>query len=215
MPPLRWLGADPYHRPLMQAARAEIARERRRMVQVREALVAGLETPAASRGRDPAEFYLACACYLQFSLGRLYRQDGLIHQLLSQRIGANDADAHAQLRTLSEEQRQGRIVLEEFSGAARDLQQSDGAGLHGFLAAARAFTSSFNASASARRNPFFQYTEELFGDADWERIAGVTPQSIVEEGRLFEAVRRTAPAGIDPEQFTAAHGPGQAPRSVQ
>ena len=59
-----------------------------------------------------------------------------------------------------------------------------------------------------RKNPFFRHTDHLFDDADWTRVAGVTPASLAEEARLFAGVQRTAPAGIDPDSFTAEHLPG-------
>jgi hypothetical protein len=189
----------------MLAPRAEIARERRRMVQVRQALAAGLDRSAEGKAREPGAFYLVCADYLGFSMGRLYQQDGLIHELLSQRIPGSDRDARQQLTLLGEQQQQGRRLLEDFTVAARDLRDGGHAALPSFKAAARGFLASFNSAAQAGRNPFFRYTDALFDDADWERIAGVTPASIAEEARLFAAVRSAAPAGAEPEQFTAGH----------
>lgn len=192
----------------METARAEIARERRRMVQVRQAFAAGLDGRIAGHDRSPAGFYLACADYLGFSMGRLFTQDQFIHDLLAERIPAGDVEAHRQLAVLNEQQRQGREQLSALGRAADFLRQAGGGALPAFESAAREFTASFNSSMPAKRNPFFRYTDELFTDADWVRIAGTTPASVAEEERLFAAVRDLAPAGVDPERFTARHGPG-------
>jgi hypothetical protein len=205
---LRAFPTEPYYRPGMQTARAEIARERRRMVQVRQAFMAGLDSAAAWNGREPAGFYCACADYLGFSMGRLYAQDGLIHDLLLQRIPASDTAAREELALLAEEQSRGRVLVEKLSRAARALRDSGGGTTPAFEAVASEFVAGFGSSLRARRNPFARYTEELFSDADWERIAGVTPASTAEESRLFAGVRHTAPSGVDPEQFSAVHGPG-------
>lgn len=174
------------------------------MMQVRRAFVAGMHGTGEGTGRQPADFYRACAEYLGFSMGRLYAQDGLIHDLLSQRIPASDTNAHAELAVLAGEQRQGRAMVEKLGRAALGLGEGSGA-MPAFEAAAREFAAGLGSSMRSRRNPFSSYTDKLFDEADWTRIAGVTPDSIAEEGRLFAAVRRAAPAGLDPEGFGAGH----------
>lgn len=188
--------------------RAEIARERRRQIQVRKAFAAGLDPAAAWAGREPGAFHLACADYLLLSMDRLHDQDQVIHDLLAERIPAAEAEAHERLAVLNDRQDQSRALLEQFRGAAEALRGAGAAGVRAFEHAAREFTAAFGNLLQARRNPFFRHTDRLFTDADWARIAGVTPESLAEEERLFERVRRTAPAGVDPDQYTAEHLPG-------
>ncbi len=190
----------------MLTARQEIARERRRQIQVRKALEAGLGT-AEWPGRSAAAFYLACADYLTWSLDRLYQQDGIIHDLLRERIPAAETEAHEHLSTVSDRLNHSRAAVESFRRAAATLRTTGEPGIAAFKAGTREFTDSFRTLLRAQKNPLFQYTDRLFTDADWVRIAGVTSQSLVDEQRLFTAVQRAAPPGADPEQFTAEHRP--------
>lgn len=190
----------------MLTARAEIARERRRQVQVRKAFAAGLDDAAAWNGREPADFYLACAGYLVFILDRLHVQDQRIHDLLADRIPATDREAHERLAELDRRQRRSRELLAEFHRAAQQLKIAGRSGVAAFLAEAREFMRSFGSLLQPRRNPFSDYTDALFSEADWEEIAGVTPASLAEEARLFAAVRAAAPTGADPAQLEAGHG---------
>jgi hypothetical protein len=188
----------------MLQARQDIAYERRRQIQVRKALDAGLGKQQRA-GRGPADFYLACVDYLDWSMDRLHRQDQAIHDLLRARIPANDSEAHEQLAALSERQDRSRALVARFHEAASALRAAGGQAVAAFEAEARAYMEAFGSLLQARRNPFFRHTDRLFTDADWDRIAGVTAQSRAEEQRLFEAVRSAAPPGADPAAFVAEH----------
>jgi len=79
----------------MQPPRAEIARERRRQIQVRKSFSAGLDPAAPWGAGDPEAFYLACSDYLLSSMDRLHDQDQMIHDLLRERIDPAEREAHA------------------------------------------------------------------------------------------------------------------------
>jgi hypothetical protein len=195
----------------MQTPRAEIARERRRQLQVRRAFEAGLQPSTAWGGRDPGEFLLACADYLLFSMDRLHDQDQAIHDLLLERVAPSDAATHERLRVLGERQLASRALLHSFRGTAarlRNSRDSSGRAVEAFTAEARLFTGEFGALLQARRNPLRAHTDVLFGDADWLRVAGVTTASVAREHQLFDRVRDTAPAGADPEEFTPEYAQG-------
>ncbi len=191
----------------MQTSREEIARERRRQIQVRKAFQAGLDTTGWA-GADAARFYLCCADYLRWSMDRLHEQDQRIHDLLRERIPAAESEAHERLAVLGERQERSRALMRDFSAAAERLRAAGVGGIRAFEQAAREFTATFNSLLQARKNPFFQHTDRLFRDADWSDIAGVSEQSLADEARLFGAVQASAPHGIDPAAFTAEHKPG-------
>jgi hypothetical protein len=182
--------------------RAEIARERRRQIQVRKAFEAGLERPG---GGDLTAFCIACGDYLVFSMDRLHEQDQYIHDFLKQRIPVEDVDAHARLDELGRRQGQSRDLMEGFRQLVARLKQAGRDGLEAFEAGARRFTANFTALLAPRKNPFHRHTDELFTDEDWVVIAGVSEDSLARETALFVSVQRTAPAGIDPEQMTVEH----------
>lgn len=185
----------------MSDPRAEIARERRRYIQVRKAFEAGL---SSSQDVGP-EFYLACAAYMIFSMDRLHDQDQEIHDRLEARILAEDIEAHERLAELQKRQQQSRNLMTRFADSMEKLRGAGSGGLKTFEKEARDFTATFNSLMAPRKNPFHAHTDRLFSDSDWEIIAGVTDRSRATEGQLFDAVRRAAPPGINPEEMTVEH----------
>jgi len=189
----------------MITPRADIARERRRMMQARKALEAALEQ---QQGSDLAEFFLACGDYLVYSMGRLHAQDQIIHDLLAERIPADETAAHERLVELNRRQDKSRVVLETFREAVEALRTAGSAGQSAFAAAAHAFIDKLNEMMAPRRNPFFEHTDRLFTEEDWVRIADQSDEFRSREAALFDAVKRSAPAGADPEQYVISHRPG-------
>jgi hypothetical protein len=188
----------------MNPSRAEIARERRRQIQVRKALETGLESVSTLQP-EATEFFLACAEYIVFSMDRLHEQDQVIHDLLCERIPPADRDAHARLAELGERQDKSRVLMDTFRADAQQLKESGYAGLQVFIEGAKKFTAAFNALLAPRKNPFHRHTDQLFTDADWIVVADVSDDSLAAEEQLFMAVRASAPEDIDPEQMTVEH----------
>ena len=188
----------------MSNPRAEIARERRRQVQVRKAFEAAL---ARKDSEDPefTDFYLACAEYIVFSMDRLHDQDQVIHDLLKERIPATDTDAHQRLAVLNERQGKSRALMKTFRQGMERLKQAGQAGIQIFTDGAKKFVENFTALLAPKKNPFHKHTDELFTDSDWIVIAGVTDDSLAREEALFIAVQKSAPGGIDPDQMTVEH----------
>ncbi|MCK6370162.1 MAG: hypothetical protein L6Q83_02350 [Gammaproteobacteria bacterium] len=188
----------------MLTPRQEIARERRRQMQVRRALAAGLREQPVEPERA-AGFFLACVDHLRFCMDRLQRQDGMIHALLRDRIPAGDRDAHARLAAVDEQLGRSRMIMDDLGRAADALQKAGQSGVGDFVMRARTLDTAFTALARSARNPMFDYTSRLLSDVDWERVAGVDDEAVAEEERLFEAVRRYAPPGADPASMADGH----------
>jgi hypothetical protein len=184
-------------------------------MQVRKAFSAGLGPGAQWQGRDPAEFHLACADYLLFSMDRLHDQDQQIHDRLKARIPPAEREAHERLEALDRRQDRSRELLAGLRRAAQALRSSGGRSVAAFESEARTFIDAFGTLLQPRKNPFSRHTDQLFTDADWAGIAGVTTQSLAEEERLFAGVRLAAPVGADPDGFTAEHLPAEAAGAVQ
>jgi hypothetical protein len=184
--------------------RGEIARERRRQIQVRKAFEAGLAL-AEQADRDLSAFYLACAEYMVFSMDRLHEQDQYIHDLLKQRIPIEDGDAHERLDVLEERQGKSRELMETFRHGMEKFRQAGRDGIQAFEKGARQFTAKFTSLLAPRKNPFHKHTDELFTEEDWVVIAGVSEDSLGREAELFVAVQRAAPANADPEEMTVEH----------
>lgn len=173
-------------------------------MRVRKAFEAGLAR-AESDNIDLTDFLLACGEYLVISLDRLHDQDQIIHDLLAERIPATEIEAHERLAALSERQEKSRAMLETFRRALDAFKRAGRQGRQAFEKAARKFSDTFTSLMAPRKNPFSKHTDVLFTDEDWVRIAGTTEQSLALEEKWFIAVKRTAPEGLDPEQFTVEH----------
>ena len=184
---------------------AEIGRERRRQIQVRKVFETVLADPGPARPENLADFYIACGEYMLWSMDRLHDQDQFIHDFLKQRIPAGDADAHQRLQELNERQGKSRALMEEFRAGLENLKAAGRQGLEAFEAGARRFVEKFNSLLAPRKNPFHEYTQQLFTDEDWVVIAAVTEDSLAREEALFMAVRQTTPEGLDPDQIQVEH----------
>jgi len=192
----------------MIGTRREIARERRRQIQVRKSFEAALMLDEGQR-TGLSGFYTACGVYLVYSLDRLHDQDQIIHDLLAQRIPAGDTQAHRGLAELNGRQEKTRGVVAAFGKAVEALKKAGEKGRQTFEQAGTRFIDACNTLMAPRRNPFFRYTDSLFSEADWVRIAAVSDESRALEAELFARVRQHAPQGIDPEQYTVQHRPGE------
>ncbi|MCB2107692.1 MAG: hypothetical protein KDE14_08340 [Rhodobacteraceae bacterium] len=180
--------------------RAQIGVERRRQMQIRGALMAGLKAERP----DPA-FLAVCSAYLVVSLTRLDFQDMEILVRLRDRVPTSETDAHNGLTTLDERQAKARAATAAF---AREVEryrtgQSDAAA---FVTDVRAFADLIQGMMAPRRNPYERYTNELFTDDDWAAIADATPEAVAEEKRLFAEVKSLATPEADPETMPTLHG---------
>ncbi len=171
--------------------------ERRRKLQVREAFRAGLAAFAASPG-DPVAFYGACADYLVPAQRRLIDQDMRLANLIESRVPASQSEDHGKIAALKGRLQDSDVALRAFEAGTRDLHQQGSAARARFEAAAGTYIDFVVNVLGARSHSLRHLTSTLLSEADWGYITGMTPELIAEEGELFERVRATAPAGIDP-----------------
>jgi hypothetical protein len=184
--------------------RAVIGFERRRQMQVRAALMAGLAQPGAP-GPARAAFLLACGEYLVASLTRLDAQDMAILTRLRARVPAAEAEVHEGLAALEARQAQARAATAAFAETI-DRYRAGRLDAAAFEAAVRDFAALIQGMMAPRRNPYERHTDALFTAADWAAIADADPQALARETHLFAHVRAAAPAGADPEAMPALHG---------
>lgn len=171
--------------------------ERRRKLQVREAFRAGMTAFASSPG-DPVAFYRACADYLVPAQRRLIDQDMRLANLIESRVPSSQAEDHEKIAALKGRLEDSDVALRAFEAAARDLREKGGSARGRFESAARTYIDFVVNVLGARSHSLRHLTSTLLSEADWGYITGMTPELIAEEGELFERVRATAPAGIDP-----------------
>lgn len=171
--------------------------ERRRKLQVREAFRAGMTAFSASAG-DPVAFYRACASYLIPAQRRLIDQDMRLANLIGSRVPASQEEDHGKIAALKGRLQDSDVALRAFEAAARDLGEQGGAARGSFEAAARTYIDFVVNVLGARSHSLRHLTSTLLNEEDWSHITGMTPELVAEEGELFERVRATAPAGIDP-----------------
>jgi len=171
--------------------------ERRRKLQVREAFRAGMAAYAASQA-DPVPFYRACADYLAPAQRRLIDQDLRLANLIESRVPAAQAEDHEKIAALKGRLGDSDVALRAFEAAAAEFRQKGGDVRDQFESAARTYIDFVVNVLGARSHSLRHLTTTLLSEADWSHITGMTPELIAEEGALFERVRATAPAGIDP-----------------
>lgn len=184
---------------------AELGRERRRQVQVRQALKGALEQ--AEAGDDSLAAMLeACADYLVNSMGRLDLTDMNIHNLLKERVPQDNAEVHEALETLAERQETARAENALLAKALDAYRRDGGADFAVLDNALRRYQRIVSKLMTPRKNPFSDYTDELFTMEDWTDIAEVSTDTIAAEDRLFNAVSAAAPDHFKPESFSGTHG---------
>lgn len=171
--------------------------ERRRKLQVREAFRAGMDSGTLSLA-ERVPFYQACADYLIPAQRRLIDQDLRLATLIASRVPAAQAEDHGKIAALKQRLQDSDVALRAFEAAARELRQSGSAAGERFEAGARSYIDFVVNVLGARSHSLRHLTSTLLDEADWGHITGMTPELVAEEGALYERVRATAPAGIDP-----------------
>ena len=184
---------------------AELGRERRRQVQVRQALKGALEQ--AEVGDDNLAAMLeACADYLVNSMGRLDLTDMNIHDLLKERVPQDNAEVHEALETLSGRQAKARAETAVLEQALDVYRRGGRADFAAFDSALRNYHAVVSELMTPRKNPFSPYTDKLFTFADWTGIAEASEDTVAAEDRLFDAITAAAPEDLKPDSFSGTHG---------
>lgn len=191
---------------------AELGRERRRQVQVRQALKGALEQVEAGDG-SLAALLEACADYLVNSMGRLDLTDMNIHDLLKERVPLDNAEVHEALETLSIRQAKARAETAVLEEAHKDYRRGGRADFANFDRTLRNYHRIVSELMTPRKNPFSDYTDKLFTTDDWANIAEVSAETIATEDRLFNAVTAAAPDDLKPDSFSGTHGMQRPPVS--
>ena len=184
---------------------AELGRERRRQVQVRQTLKGALEQAEPGNGRL-APLLEACADYLVSSMGRLDRTDMNIHDLLKERVPQDNAEVHEALETLSNRQARARAETAVLEEALKAYRQGGRVDFSAFDRALRQYHGIVAELMTPRKNPFSPYTDKLFTFADWTDIAEADAESVAIEARLHDAVTAAAPDALNPDSFSGTHG---------
>ncbi len=191
---------------------AELGRERRRQMQVRQSLKGALEQTEVGDGNFAA-LIEACADYMVVSMGRLDLTDMNILDLLRERVPTDNAEVHEGLDRLGDRQARARsetAAIAEALEAYRDGGRTDFAA---FDQAIRHYHQVVSEMMTPRKNPYSKYTDELFAMDDWTHIAQANDQTMATEHRLFDAVMAAAPDDLKPASFSGTHGmrPSPAP----
>lgn len=184
----------------MPTAVESLRAERRRKLQVRESFSRGLEH-FRNEPADPLPFYLACGDYLAAGQRRLIDQDRRLVQLLAPRVPEGQRADHEAMAALDDRLDLADASLGAFVTALADLHRRGAAARVGFEAAAAKFLDVLVNVLGARSHSLRHLTTSLLREDDWERIVDLTPQFVAEEAAAFDAVTRSAPPGLSPEQM--------------
>ena len=176
-----------------------VSKERTHLSQVRRAFTTGLEIEAVDPGL--VNFYVVCCEYLEYSLNRLIAQDNILHDLLVPHIEATNQEYLDKLTKLEKGLQAMENAIEKLSTAKNNLIK---AGLYEtqiFKEEARAFLDVFLNMLAINRHSTIDLESKVFTPKDWEKLAGVTEESIQMEEKLFLNAKLSAPEGCDPESF--------------
>jgi len=184
---------------MIEDFQAHVSKERTHLSQVRRAFTTGLEIEAVDPGL--VNFYVVCCEYLEYSLNRLIAQDNILHDLLIPHIEATNQEYLDKLTKLEKGLQAMENAIEKLSTAKNNLIK---AGLYEtqiFKEEARAFLDVFLNMLAINRHSTIDLESKVFTPKDWEKLAGVTEESIQMEEKLFLNAKLSAPEGCDPESF--------------
>ncbi len=184
---------------MIEDFQAHVSNERTHLSQVRRAFTAGLEIEAVDPGL--VNFYVVCCEYLEYSLNRLIAQDYILHDLLVPHIEATNQEYLDKLTKLEKGLQAMENAIKKLSTAKNNLITSGLYETHAFKEEARAFLDVFLNMLATNRHSTIDLESKVFTPKDWEKLAGVTEESIQMEEKLFLNTKLSAPEGCDPESF--------------
>jgi hypothetical protein len=195
-------------------ARVQTSRERRRLSQVRKSFDAGLKQKDS--GADiPLEFFSACVTYIKASMDRLHDQDQRIHDFLKPHVTTGD-DQDATLENLDMRLAKSRGALDALVSASTTYATEGEPGWTAFKAAVEGFMEVYFKILLSGQHSTLTLQEEVFDEGIWDQVAGVTPESLALEDKLYLAVQGLAPADADPASFIGGPpAPGAGPPGQQ
>lgn len=195
-------------------ARVQTSRERRRLSQVRKSFDAVLKQKGS--GADiPLEFFSASVAYIKASMDRLHDQDQRIHDFLKPHVTAGD-DQAATLENLDMRLAKSREALEALVSASSTYATEGDKGWGAFKTAVESFMEVYFKILLGGQHSTLTLQEEVFDEGIWDQVAGVTPESLALEDKLYLAVQGLAPADADPATFIGGPpAPGAGPPNQQ
>ena len=178
---------------------AHVSQERTHLSQVRRAFTAGLEIEAVDPGL--VNFYVVCCDYLEYALNRLIAQDYILHDLLEPHIEATNQEYLDKLSKLQKGLQAMENAIKKLSAAKNNLIKSGLYEAEEFKEEAHSFLDVFLNLLASNRHSTIDLESKVFTPKDWEKLAGVTEESIQIEKKLFLNTKLSAPKGCDPESF--------------
>ena len=144
-------------------------------------------------------------------MDRLHAQDQRIHDFLQPHVTAGD-DHAATLENLDMRLAKSREALEALVAASAAYQTAGEAGWPAFKTAVEAFMEVYFKILLSGQHSTLTLQEEVFDEAVWDQVAGVTPESLARENELYATVQVLAPVGADPATFVGGPpAPGAGP----
>ncbi len=173
--------------------------ERTHLSQVRRAFSKSLDENHIDPGL--INFYVMSCNYLVFSLTRLVTQDYILYDLLLPHVEPSNEEYTEKLNSLNTGLKAMEEALKKLSQAKQELIKSGLYEVDDFKKEAHDFLDVFLNMLASNRHSTFDLEEKVFEPSDWEKIAGVTKESIATEDKLYKNVILAAPQGCDPRSF--------------
>ena len=176
-----------------------VSRERTHLSQVRRAFTKSLEFENTDPGL--VNFFVVCSNYLEFALNRLIAQDYILHDLLLPHIKNDNTDYQDKLKSLHKGLKAMESSIQKLGEAKNELVKSGLYGIDPFKNEAHEFLDVFLNLLASNRHSTYDLEKKVFTSQDWEKIAGVSEESIKNEQLLYQDIKLSAPEGCDPESF--------------
>jgi len=173
--------------------------ERTHLSQVRRAFTKSLDKSHIDPGL--INFYVVSCDYLDFSLNRLVAQDYILHDLLVPHVESNNQEYLDKLDSLNTGLKAMEEALKKLNQSKENLIRSGLYEVNDFKKEAHDFLDVFLNMLATNRHSTFDLEEEVFEPSDWEKIAGVTQESVETEEKLYQGVILAAPQECDPSSF--------------
>ena len=176
-----------------------VSTERTHLSQVRRAFTKSLEFENTDPGL--VNFFVVCSNYLEFALNRLIAQDYILHDLLLPHIKNDNTDYQDKLKSLHKGLKAMESSIQKLGEAKNELVKSGLYGIDPFKNEAHEFLDVFLNLLASNRHSTYDLEKKVFTYQDWEKIAGVSEESIKNEQLLYQDIKLSAPEGCDPESF--------------
>ena len=173
--------------------REQVRTERRHMAEVRQALGTAIDARINAESLDP--FCAAAVQYLLFAVRRFNAQDQAHCDQLRPRLPVDDKSSQALLDALGSTLARSRVAIDELANSTvAPPSNAQGSAL---VDAAQRYLAFYREALATQQGSLYPLFEKHYRQQDWRAASMVDADSVLEERRLYAAVRACLPDGVE------------------